>query len=96
MCDNCNNSVKTQDNANADDLNTSEASQTTPVTSSEYVQRSSNGVRICPYCSANNTRSGEIESNFPHFTQVVDCLSCNRTWTNELALTGYSKTHAKN
>ncbi len=54
----------------------------------EYVK--SSGTK-CPHCSSANVyTTGNLEVNYNMAVQPVKCRSCDKEWTDEYTLTGFS------
>lgn len=57
-----------------------------PLTDERYVAK---GGSICPFCGSTEIEGDGVEIDGPTATQEVSCGSCEATWFDTYALTGY-------
>ena len=58
------------------------------ITPKEYIEFGSN---ICPSCGSSDIEGGLVEVDSGGAWQDVSCPTCEATWTDTYALTGYSE-----
>lgn len=59
-----------------------------PMSSAEYAER---GGLNCPYCGSDNISGGSFDTYLGGVSQDVACGDCDRSWTDDYTLEGWSK-----
>lgn len=59
-----------------------------PMSSAEYAER---GGLNCPYCGSDNISGGSFDVYHGGVSQDVSCGECDRSWTDDYTLEGWSK-----